>query len=131
MTRRPVRVLFIVSSLCIGGAEKHVVTLANRLDPERFGLFFAYLKPDESLLPQLNTGRLRSVLSLKVSHKLDWDGDHELDRLIPSNLIDFILYRKEYPPLCGTSAAQLASRAPRLMEVFHTTNFRTIKDSLQ
>ena len=27
-----IRVLFILNSLCVGGAEKHVVSLINRLD---------------------------------------------------------------------------------------------------
>ena len=36
MTGRPLRVLFVVPDLRIGGAERHVTTLLPRMDPQRF-----------------------------------------------------------------------------------------------
>ncbi|MCV7071980.1 glycosyltransferase [Mycolicibacterium rufum] len=36
MTERPLRVLFLVPDLRIGGAERHVTTLLPRMDPRRF-----------------------------------------------------------------------------------------------
>ncbi len=33
MTERPLRVLFLVPDLRIGGAERHVTTLLPRMDP--------------------------------------------------------------------------------------------------
>ena len=36
MNGRPIRVLFVVPDLHIGGAERHVTTLLPRMDPARF-----------------------------------------------------------------------------------------------
>jgi glycosyltransferase involved in cell wall biosynthesis len=36
VTERPIRVLFVVSALDVGGAERHVTTLLPRMDPARF-----------------------------------------------------------------------------------------------
>jgi glycosyltransferase involved in cell wall biosynthesis len=36
MSGRPIRLLFVVPDLMVGGAERHVTTLLPRLDPERF-----------------------------------------------------------------------------------------------
>ena len=47
------RVLFLVNSLCVGGAEKHVVSLVNGLDPARHRLALTALKREEALLHAL------------------------------------------------------------------------------
>ena len=36
MSGRPIRLLFVVPDLMVGGAERHVTTLLPRMDPERF-----------------------------------------------------------------------------------------------
>ncbi len=36
MSERPIRVLFVVPDLRVGGAERHVTTLLPQMDPERF-----------------------------------------------------------------------------------------------
>jgi len=131
MTQRRVRVLFIVNSLCFGGAEKHAVTLANRLDRARFEPSFSYLKPEESLLPQLDAQRLKSLVSFKVSRKLDRSVVSALVRQIDADQIDVIVCVNEYPTLYAMLAARRARRAPKLIEVFHTTTFRRLKETVQ
>jgi glycosyltransferase involved in cell wall biosynthesis len=131
MSQRPVRVLFVAASLCFGGAEKHAITLANRLDPAQFQLSFSYLKPDESLLPQLDVRRLKSVVSFKVSRKLDWSVVRALVRQIDADQIDVIVCVTEYPALYAMLAARRARRTPKLIEIFHTTTYRRLKESLQ
>jgi glycosyltransferase involved in cell wall biosynthesis len=49
MTARPARVLFVVSSLEHGGAERQVVELARGLDPARFEAFVCSLSHDVPL----------------------------------------------------------------------------------
>ena len=36
MSGRPIRALFVVPDLRVGGAERHVTTLLPRMDPARF-----------------------------------------------------------------------------------------------
>ena len=67
-----IRLLFVVSSLVFGGAEKHVITLANALDRRRYRLSLAYLKDDTTLLSQIDRSNLEGgVFHCKVSRKID------------------------------------------------------------
>jgi hypothetical protein len=70
MTVKP-GVLFLLNSLTSGGAERHVISLLNRLDIQAFRLSLAYLKPQTQLLSALRTERLDAVVSLNVKRKLD------------------------------------------------------------
>jgi glycosyltransferase involved in cell wall biosynthesis len=131
MTREPVRVLSLVSSLCVGGAEKHAITLLNRLSTARFNLSLAYLKPEVSLLPQLDASRLRSVQCLDVRRKLDWRAIDALTQLIDREQSEVLLCTNEYPALYALLAARRARHKPQLVEVFHTTLYRMLKEKLQ
>ena len=126
-----VRVLSIVSSLCVGGAEKHTVALLNELELSRFKLSLAYLKPDEALLPQLHHERLHGILSLNVKTKLDWGAVRRLSQFIETERIDVVLCTNEYPALYALLASRLVRRRPKLVEVFHTTLYRTAKERIQ
>jgi glycosyltransferase involved in cell wall biosynthesis len=127
----PLRVLSIVSSLCVGGAEKHAVALLNHLSADGFRLYLACLKPDESLLPQVQTDRLHGVLCLDVRRKLDWHALRRLVGFIDTHDIDVLLCTNEYPALYALLAARRARRRPGLVEVFHTTLLRNRKEQLQ
>jgi hypothetical protein len=56
------RVMFLVNSLCVGGAEKHVVSLVNGLDVRRHRLALTALKREEGLLPQIDQDQLADGL---------------------------------------------------------------------
>jgi glycosyltransferase involved in cell wall biosynthesis len=131
MSAEPVRTLFLVSTLGIGGAEKHVITLANGLDRGRFAISLAYLKPDEALLSQLDRTRLDAVLSLNVQRRIDWQAVRVLTEHVDRLGVDVIVCTNEYPTVYGLLAARRARRRPKLVEFFHTTTFGTIKNKLQ
>jgi glycosyltransferase involved in cell wall biosynthesis len=124
-------VLFLVSTLGFGGAEKHTVTLANGLDRKRYRCSLAYLKPDEGLLPQLDSARLEAVLSLDVRHRLDRNAVGALAGHLDRLAIDIVVCANEYPTVYAWLAARRAHRRPRLVEIFHTTVFGRLKDRLQ
>jgi glycosyltransferase involved in cell wall biosynthesis len=127
----PARVLFLVSTLSFGGAEKHTVTLANRLDRSRFRCSVSYLKPDHSLLPQLDCERLDAVVSLNVQKRVDHSAVVQLTELLDHLAIDVIVCVNEYPTIYALLAARRAKRPPKLVDIFHTTLFGTFKAKLQ
>jgi hypothetical protein len=47
------RLFFVTGSLVHGGAERHAITLANRLAERGHDVHFAYVKNDPSQLPRL------------------------------------------------------------------------------
>jgi glycosyltransferase involved in cell wall biosynthesis len=127
----PIHVLFIVSSLCFGGAEKHLVTLCNRLDAASFRITLCYLKPVEALKEQLDLARLHSVACVNVRRKLDRTAVSAVAQLIDGNDIDVIVCINEYPALYAWLAARRARQAPKLIEIFHTTTYGRLKHQLQ
>jgi glycosyltransferase involved in cell wall biosynthesis len=139
MTTSSPGLLFIVNSLGLGGAEKQVVTLINHLDPSRFRLHLAYLKPCERLLPELDTARLHELHCCDVSRGIDRRAIAQLRSLIRGRHIDAIVCTNTYSMLYGYLArAALGGGAigrhngrPKLATVFHTTLLRTYKEKAQ
>jgi glycosyltransferase involved in cell wall biosynthesis len=123
--------LFIVNSLETGGAEKHVVTLLNHLEPGRFRVHLAYLKGKEQLLPQLRTEQLASLTRCDVTRRIDHRAVRQLRRIVADAGIDAIVCTNTYSTLYGRLAARGGARAPRLVAVFHTTVLQTCKQKVQ
>lgn len=118
------RVLFLVNSLCVGGAEKHVVSLVNGLDPARHRLALTTLKRDEALLPQIASHRLADGLAcLDVAQGLSWGAVRRLTRQLDAQRTDVLVCTNMYALLYGWLARALSRRGPqvRLVEVFHST----------
>ncbi len=118
------RVLFLVNSLCVGGAEKHVVSLVNGLDPSRHRLALTALKRDEALLPQIALHRLADGLDcLNVAQGLSWEAVRRLARQLDAQRTDVLVCTNMYALLYGWLARALCRRGAkvRLVEVFHST----------
>jgi glycosyltransferase involved in cell wall biosynthesis len=129
----PVRpgILFLVNSLGIGGAERHVVSLLNNLDCDAYRLSLGYLKPDGALLSQLKAERLDAVTPLNVKRKLDFGVVNSLTDYINERHIRVIVSTNPYPTLYAMLAARKARTPPRQVEVFHSTVNQTLKEALQ
>ncbi len=126
-TRRP-KLLFIVNSLEVGGAEKQVVTLLNHLDAGRFALHLAYLKSGDRLLPQLDTGKLDELICCNVSRGLEPRAIRQLASLIEARDIDAVVCTNTYSMLYGYLARSRSRPRPKLATVFHTTLLRTYSE---
>jgi glycosyltransferase involved in cell wall biosynthesis len=124
-------VLCIVNSLTAGGAEKQTISLLNGLDANRFRLCLAYLKPVETLLPQVQTDRLEMLQSTNVRSKLDWNAVRSLAAEIDRRRIDVILCANQYAGLYGWLARSRARHPAKVIEVLHGTLLLTLKDKIQ
>ena len=113
----------MISSMLVGGAEKHAVSLVNRLDATRFRIGLCHLKPEGNLAREVDSARLDATFSLNVRSKLDWSAANELARRIDEQEIDVIVCTNGYPLLYALIASRRARRPVRLVEVFHTTGF--------
>ncbi|MEI8168710.1 MAG: glycosyltransferase [Rhodoferax sp.] len=132
MEGNKVNLLFIVNSLGVGGAEKHVVTLVNNLDVSRFKLSLAYLKDESELLQQLDRDRIDGrEFCCHVSKKIDMQAVQKLASHIRENVIDVIVCTNAFSLLYGWMARILSGHRPRLAVVFHTTELGSMKDRLQ
>lgn len=114
------RLLFIVNSLAIGGAEKQLVTLLNHLDPQRFQMYLAYLKPSASLRPQLREERLEALICAEARHFIDVRAIGRVRALVKDAAIEAIVCTNQYSMLYG-HLARSARPGVKLATVFHST----------
>lgn len=132
MENNRINLLFVVSSLCFGGAEKHLVTLLNHLDCKRFRLSLAYLKNDPAQLPQIDAKKLEGrLVSCEVSRKIDLPVMRRLARQINKEEIDIIVCVNTYPLLYSWLARMGSGRDPRVVEIFHSTEISGLNQRLQ
>jgi glycosyltransferase involved in cell wall biosynthesis len=120
-------VLLAVSSLALGGAEKHAIALANLLDTSRFRLTLCCVRAGDTLAGELDASRLDAVLSLDVRQKFSWRAVEHLAREIDQQRIDIIVCANAYPVLYALAASLRARRSVRVVEVFHTTRPGSLK----
>jgi len=118
------RLLFILNSLCVGGAEKQVVSLINHLDAARHAVSLLYLKDERALLGQIDRSRCsEGVTGLKVARGLEWAAVREIARRIDAQQTEVLVCTNMYALLYGWLARRMSRRGHvvRLVEVFHTT----------
>lgn len=125
------RVLLLVNSLRPGGAEKHVVSLANHLGHGEFHLSLACLHPGRDLLSEIEPGRLLQVIDCGVRSKLDLTAARVLAKAVDDGQVDTILCTNAYAMLYGVLARRFASRRVTLVVVFHTTLLGSWRSRLQ
>ena len=123
-------VLFIVNSLGVGGAEKHVITLLNQLEGGDFRLHLAWLKDDARLLPQLRRENLADALCCGVRRPFDLAAVRRLRGLVAARRIEAIVCTNTYSMLYG-HLARGSSAGIRLATVFHSTRLLTLKERAQ
>lgn len=61
------RVLFLISSLTFGGAEKQTIELINHLDSKKFEIFLCYIKSEDDLKNDLNMSQLSGLFCPKTT----------------------------------------------------------------
>ncbi len=118
-------VLVMVSSMKIGGAEKHAIALANHLDRDRFRAGICFLKSGGTLTSELDRETVEFVLPLGVKNKFDWSAIIALARYIDRHSIDIVVCTNGYPLVYARLASWMSQRSVHLVEVFHTTGMRT------
>ena len=109
--QRPINVLFILNSLCMGGAEKQVVSLINRIDARRYGVALMYLKDDSALLGQVETTQCAHGIScLNVAKGIEWHAVRKIAEHIDERGFDVVLCTNMYALLYGWLAQRLCKR---------------------
>jgi glycosyltransferase involved in cell wall biosynthesis len=132
--RAAARALFLVNSLGVGGAEKQVVSLVNRLEPSRLAVSLLQIKHDDALRAQLDPARCTlGTDALRVRKGLDWPALARLARQIDTLAPDLLVCTNMYALAWGAIARALSRRgaAVKLVEVFHTTLPGSRKEALQ
>jgi len=120
-------VLLLTTHLAIGGAERHIVTLANLLSP-RFRIVLAYLKPREGITEQIDCDALVELRCLHVHRGIDLRAARELALMAEAHCARAILCANGFALMYAQLARLLSGNRLVVIEIFHTTKLRTMRE---
>jgi glycosyltransferase involved in cell wall biosynthesis len=121
------KLFFVTGSLVHGGAERHTITLSNRLAERGHESRFAYVRNDPSQLERLRGAQ--SVRCLHASKYLDWRAVRQLRAEFEAAGPNLVVAANQY----ALMYARLALRGLKtpLAVTYHTTLLRNAKEWLQ
>ena len=125
------RALFATGSLVHGGAERHSITLLNRLAERGHECHAVYVKHDPSQLERIRLRDSGTVACLHAARYFDWSAvngfaDH-LRRLRPS----VIMAANPYALMYASFARSVARLRVPLVATFHTNRLGGIRDQVK
>lgn len=124
------RVMFLLSSLVIGGSERKIVRIANSMAASGQTVTIAYLNGPTTLLGEIDENV--SVVCLERKGKFGVGAIRRLVSLIKSSEIDQICCINTYPLLYGFFARLLvSSRGFRLLATTNETKFVRRSDEIK
>ena len=113
------KILFVTGSLVHGGAERHTITLANRLAERGHECHFAYVKPDHSQRERLQGAA--SVECLEAVRYLDFAAISRFKTILQNRKPDVVVAANPYAMFYATLAMRAARLRAPLAVTFHTT----------
>ena len=129
------RALFVTGSLVHGGAERHSITLMNRLAEQGCECHAVYVKNDPSQLGRIRLRGQGSVKCLEAARYLDLAAlrafTEHLIRLRPSVVIAANAYALMYAALALGWARLRGGPRAALLVTWHSTRMMSLKESLQ
>ena len=127
----PKSVLFLVSTLIIGGSERKTVRIANELQRRGWNVHVAYLSSPESLLQDIDDGV--SVFHLQRRGKFSLRSVKMLRQYIGSNQIDSIVCINLYPLIYAAIATMFIGKksSPDIVLTVNTTDHVGFKERSQ
>ena len=123
------KILFLTGSLVHGGAERHTITLANRLAERGHECHAAYVKNDPSQLERYRG--MASITCLDAGGYLDHAALGRLKSLIATLNPTHLLAANAYATLYAWLGLRLAGSPAPLAVTYHTTLPKHAKEGVQ
>lgn len=108
--------LFIISSLRFGGAEKQTIELINHLDSSKIEIFFCYLKNEDHLKDELDSNQLSGLFCLYKKKRFDFNVLAKLKKIMKQIRPEIVVCVNPYPAFYV-----------HLLRIFFQINFRIIQ----
>lgn len=125
------RLLLVTGSLVHGGAERHAITLANRLAERGHECHVAYVKNDPSQLARLRPGAGGTVQCMHAAKYFDLDALLRLKNVLVKTRPSVIFAANPYALMYATLARRWAGSRSPLAVAYHSTKLQSVKESLQ
>ncbi len=122
MNRR--KILFFISSLAVGGAEKQTIDLLNRLDNAGLATHLCYLENSEQLLQQVNKNRLSGLFHFEKNRRIDLRVLVKSIKLINNIQPDIVVCVNLYPAFYVHLTRNLSRFNFHIVQIMHSTVMR-------
>ena len=123
------KVLFLVPSLGLGGAERQVVDLVNNVDHSRFEATLFTFEEQADLAASIRRDRVRMV-NVPRRSKLDARPVASLARIIREDGVELVHCTLQVSLLVAAAAIASSGRGVRLVDAIHSTKNRGPKEEL-
>lgn len=115
------KILFLLSSLKIGGAERQTIDLLNNLDDELFKSYICYLERKESLKKKLNVHKCAGIYCLEKKNRFDMFLLWRLRVIVKKINPDIIFCVDPYTAFIVNFSTGWLSNQYSLIQVLHST----------
>lgn len=119
MSRRII--LFLISSLKYGGAERQTIDLINRLDTSRFAISLCYLLQDENLKSELRMEQFENLHCLDKKWRIDLSVLWRLKKITNKLMPELVVCVNPYPAFYAQLLRIFFRKAFKLIVVMHIT----------
>jgi len=124
-----IRILFILPSLSLAGAERQTVDLINALAKEGYCVHLFTFERSLDLKVALDCVRVKFYHHPR-RYKYDFSNIGRIARIIDQEEIDIVHCTLQISLLFGFIGVRRSQRRPKLIDAIHTTINRNIKDEL-
>jgi glycosyltransferase involved in cell wall biosynthesis len=125
------RIVFVTGSLVHGGAERHSITLMNRLAERGHECHAVYVKNDPSQLDRLQLGSGATAECLDAQRFLDRGALAAFAAHLTALQPTAIVAANDYAALYAALARWLAGLATPLLATFHSTKMQSFKEQVK
>ena len=130
--KQKIRLLFLMQSCGIGGAEVQAVNLINGLSKNIFEISVVYLRNETDLLKKINLDAIENrAFCLHAGRAIDLGAIRRLASYTEKMKIDIVFCTNMYPLFYAWCTRLYSRRVPKIIEAFHSTKFGTWKDRLK
>lgn len=122
------RLMFLTGSLAYGGAERHAITLANRLSERGHECHTAWVKRDSAQLGRLRLEEEGSALCLDAARYLDLRAAGRLAGALARHRPAAVVAANPYALMYASLARRRARLRVPLIVIYHSTRWPGVKE---
>ncbi len=119
------KILFLISSLKFGGAEKQTVDLVNHLDRSRIAITLCYFVRGQDLMAEVRLENLEGVHCLEKKMKFDIRALKRLREIVASTQPETVVCVNLYPSLYAHLVRLSNASRFKIIQIMHTTIMRS------
>lgn len=123
-------ILFLISSLRFGGAERQTISLINRLPTPEFDIHLGHLAGDAHLLSTVNPNLIGNVFCLEKRTSFDLRALRTLRRRISEIRPDVVVCVNPYPAIYAHAVRQTLRERFAIVQIMHSTLMTNLKYEL-